>query len=257
MSANAEQRRARARRNRSCCVHCGAPTSGKDHVPPKGIFGDLLKSPPGVNLITVPACDKCNLGRTEDDAYFRDALYLMAQRDGETPHTEPVGSAIARAAKHAGTSHKIPIQSFLRGGFPAWRGTNGSGVLEHVTGFKVNWTRIKRVVERTARGLYWHHRNERVPDGYEVHVSGDKERDEFKYVEQVETWGDLSLDALKGHKRHIHESAFSYGVAFATDDALSAAFSFVVYRKVLFLALVMPKDEVGLVFPRPPAIFVR
>jgi hypothetical protein len=237
-------------------VHCGAATSGRDHVPPKGIFGDLLKTSSGTNLITVPACDACNLGRTEDDAYFRDALYLMAQRDGATPHTEAIGKAIARATKHAGKAYKIPIQSFLRGGVPAWRVTDDAGILEQVTGFQVNWTRIKRVVERTARGLYWFHRNERVPDGYEVFVSGDKERAEFTTVEQVEAWGDLSLDALKGHKRHIHENAFSYGVAFASDDAKSAAFSFVVYRRVLFLVLVMPKDNVGVILTHPPAIFV-
>lgn len=51
------------------CAFCGQQFRGKtkDHVPPRGLFGE---SPKG-NLITVPACEKCNNDTSKDDEFFR------------------------------------------------------------------------------------------------------------------------------------------------------------------------------------------
>lgn len=242
------ERLARPKRDRTRCVHCGAPTKGKDHVPPKAIFGDLLKAPPAVNLITVPACEACNLGRTQDDTYFRDVMYMLAQRDGETPHTDAVGTAIARGTKHAGTAHTTPIQSLFRHSVPTWLASSVPGIYEQFSRIEVNWTRIKSVVAGTARGLYWHHRNERIPDGYDVRVSGDREREGATAFWQAEGWAYLAREAVNGYRTHIHENAFSYAMSSAADDPRAVAFLFLVYRRVLFLVLVVPKL---------PAIFLR
>ena len=69
---NSDERRRRSRQNRFNCVYCGEASQTKDHVPPRGIFGDAV--PSGVNLITVPACIACNSGYSADDTYFRDFL---------------------------------------------------------------------------------------------------------------------------------------------------------------------------------------
>lgn len=49
------------------CFNCGAPSETRDHVPPKGVF----PAPRPKQLITVPACRKCNNSTKLDDEYFR------------------------------------------------------------------------------------------------------------------------------------------------------------------------------------------
>ena len=60
-------------KNKLCCF-CGNPATTMDHVPPDGIFPD----PKPTNLITVPACSKCNKGSSKDDEYFRTIIAIGA-----------------------------------------------------------------------------------------------------------------------------------------------------------------------------------
>jgi hypothetical protein len=50
------------------CAFCRKPASTRDHVPPKGLFGQPLPS----NLITVPACRDCNAGAGQDDEVMQE-----------------------------------------------------------------------------------------------------------------------------------------------------------------------------------------
>jgi hypothetical protein len=80
ISANvdANQRRETLKRDRTLCAYCPAPATTSDHVPPHGIFGDLLKTDHSVQLVTVPSCAACNHPESRDDAYFRDAMFVAA-----------------------------------------------------------------------------------------------------------------------------------------------------------------------------------
>jgi hypothetical protein len=53
-------------KNKKCYI-CGNLADSSDHIPPSGIFPDPKPS----NLITVPACSKCNECSSKDDEYFR------------------------------------------------------------------------------------------------------------------------------------------------------------------------------------------
>jgi hypothetical protein len=66
--------------NQERCAYCDQPATTRDHVPPKKLFTPPL---PG-NLITVPACDGCNNGASEDDEVFRNELSIMAGSFGES-----------------------------------------------------------------------------------------------------------------------------------------------------------------------------
>lgn len=72
MKADRRQFRAQPKR----CVYCHEPADTKDHVPPKAI---LRK--PFPQLITVPACTKCNKGWGLVDARFRNLLSLVLGLD--------------------------------------------------------------------------------------------------------------------------------------------------------------------------------
>src|SRR3954447_2286562 len=65
------------KRDRGPCVYCDKPATTRDHIPPRCLFGENKPS----NLVTVPACEKCNNGAARDDEYaMRLALVEGTQR---------------------------------------------------------------------------------------------------------------------------------------------------------------------------------
>ena len=78
------------------CIYCGAPADTRDHVPPKL----LLEEPLPPNLLTVPACWKCNNGCSDDERYVRDALHLVGFGEISREKTAP-GGVVARSLEHS------------------------------------------------------------------------------------------------------------------------------------------------------------
>ena len=67
------------------CVYCGkVRVLTKDHIPPKCFFAKPRPS----NLITVPSCKECNLGRSKDDEYLR---FVLAYRFENSNHPDVLG----------------------------------------------------------------------------------------------------------------------------------------------------------------------
>ena len=77
------------------CIYCGAPADTRDHVPPRL----LLEEPLPPNLLTVPACWKCNNGCSDDERYVRDALHLVGFGEISREKTAP-GGVVARSLEH-------------------------------------------------------------------------------------------------------------------------------------------------------------
>jgi hypothetical protein len=72
------------------CAFCRKPASTRDHVPPKGLFGQPLPS----NLITVPACRDCNAGAGQDDEVMQEmAVMWGAER---SPDGVQAGAKVLR-----------------------------------------------------------------------------------------------------------------------------------------------------------------
>jgi hypothetical protein len=164
-------------------------------------------------------------------------MFLASQQDGEPPEFADVRATIHRAAVKAGNTYTTPMQQLFRNARPVWGAASPGGVLERGLQFVADWGRIKKVVERMARGLYWLRTRERVPPGYAVNVIGEKELGEYTPAQQ-ETYTQFMLAALEDHKRHVHRAAFSYAMTFATDDPKAACFAFMFYRRQHFLALI-------------------
>jgi 5-methylcytosine-specific restriction endonuclease McrA len=57
------------------CAYCHATDDlTDDHIPPQNLFPK--PRPSNLNLITVPACRKCNGSASKDDEYFRYCLCM-------------------------------------------------------------------------------------------------------------------------------------------------------------------------------------
>jgi len=142
------------------CAFCGREFAGetRDHVPPKGLFGDGPKD----DLITVPACRACNEGSSKDDEYFK----LLAVEWEASAH--PVAAGVMESVRR---SLLIPQKSgyrkhLLKHTRPADLYTPGGLFVKAGGELDVNVGRLGRVAARVIRGLYYHHNGWPVPAGY-------------------------------------------------------------------------------------------
>ncbi len=94
----------RKKKRLGICVYCGrnGPVT-RDHIPPKNLFATRPS-----NLITVPACEKCNRAACKDDEYFR--LTITSRSDiGEHPEAQGGQSRCFQIPWPARSSRFSPI----------------------------------------------------------------------------------------------------------------------------------------------------
>jgi hypothetical protein len=136
------------------CAICGERDgTTRDHVPPKAIF----PKPRPDNLITVPACPECNNGASDNDDLFKVFLSMQAAGNNE----------IARRLFHEKTLRTLErnqsLLSTIQEEVREINVVNNQGQLETRTGFLWNSVAHDAVIERTIRGLYFHHTGLLVP----------------------------------------------------------------------------------------------
>ena len=147
------------------CVYCG--TLGyitNDHVPPKCLFPPDAR----LNLVTVPACEKCNSGFRLDDEYFRVIISLRA--------ILPNGSAAdflkdktrrmlshPSAEKFSKQIHGAMVPAFLRRPYFSYRVGDNLAI-------DADESRLEATMERIVRGLFAKYFRHRLPDTHEVSV---------------------------------------------------------------------------------------
>lgn len=143
------------------CVICGKrEATTRDHVPPRGIF---CRPRPG-NLVCVPACQQCNNGSSDRDERFRVYLGLHVSSDD-------VGARFYREEALRTLRHNDRLrEEILSGTEPTYLSTE-NGVI-HGGGFRIRWDSDAHdaIVERTIRGLYYHHFSKILGDQGRVSV---------------------------------------------------------------------------------------
>jgi len=144
------------------CALCGAAEATTvDHIPPKGIF----PKPRPDNLITVPACFKCNSAASKHDEAFR--VFLSLHVGIDSPETQALWEAGAlRSVRHNRRLFSDIMTSTKR----ILLRTKAGIILG--TRMVVCWdsTAHDRTIERMIRGLYYHHFGEILGDRVIVKV---------------------------------------------------------------------------------------
>jgi len=143
------------------CAICGErEATTRDHVPPKAIF----PKPKPNNLVTVPACKECNNGASDYDDLFKVYLSMHTAGNSEiamklfrekTARTLKRNQALLNKIREE--SRKIPV-------------VHNNGRIETRTGILWDADAHDAVIERTIRGLYFHHVGQPVPKDAEVCV---------------------------------------------------------------------------------------
>jgi len=118
------------------------------------------------DLITVPACQRCNQDGGKDAEYFRVCLCLH-------PRAKNTRAAV---------SVKPKVQRSLTrpqaAGFRAAVLSSFESVGNRIA-FTVDMQRIHSVIERTVQCLYFHEFARRIPDGHEVNTFSDEYLEQF------------------------------------------------------------------------------
>jgi hypothetical protein len=142
------------------CVYCGgssAPT--RDHVPPKAIF----PRPHPNDLVTVPSCQACNTGISQQDEEF--AYFLSLYVGAATLDTKTFFSQRA-----VGTArHNRRLREHVRSTAQPIYFTTAAGVIFD-RGVKIPWRSQAHqpILHRIIRGLYYHAYGEVLPPTHPV-----------------------------------------------------------------------------------------
>lgn len=133
------------------CAYCGKPASDREHVFPKCLY-PMSKNKSKIQRLTIPACNECNKSWSDDEAHFRDIMFLAGDPGGianelwRTVHRSLKEIDGRRRAKDI-VSQFIPV------------GENNYKI------YPGKDERVIRVVKKVIRGLsYYHKIMTAVPD---------------------------------------------------------------------------------------------
>ena len=143
------------------CAFCGiVKPITRDRVPPKNLF----PKPRSSKLITVPSCEDCRIGWSDDDEYFR--LHAISS----TAAGKTSAQKIARKFEDSlGKPNKVGYKRMLLASLcevPVY--SSGGIYLGHSDAVKDDDKRIRRVMRRIVSGLFYHERGKRLPSTHEV-----------------------------------------------------------------------------------------
>lgn len=139
------------------CAYCGADTpETADHIPPKNLF----PRPFPEDLLTVPCCERCRIGWSKDDEYFRIAL-LSSSNLADVPAVQSVIDTIFRSLRRP---QARGLASLVETSLVEIEQRTEEGIVAGtVPAFKVQGPRLERVGGRIVRALFFKEFNQPLP----------------------------------------------------------------------------------------------
>lgn len=143
------------------CAFCGLEKPiTRDHIPPRNLF----PKPRSSQLITVPCCEDCRIGWSDDDEYFR--LHAISSRSARCASAQKIVHKIeASIGKPAKAGYRRMIQSSICE-VPVY--SKGGIYLGQSSALRVDDKRVRRVMRRIIKGLFYHERGTCLPSTHEV-----------------------------------------------------------------------------------------
>ena len=150
-----------SKRKKGTCIYCGkCKKLTFDHVPPKTLFAP----PRPAELVTVPCCEKCHRDTGKDDEYFR---IMICPREDVYKHPEVIkGRASLQRAILDPAAKRFTNSIFGDMKVESVYSYSGLIYLGEKPIIPVKLRRIYNVVNRSVRGLYYHHERTILPPEY-------------------------------------------------------------------------------------------
>lgn len=144
------------------CYLCGVnPATSWDHTPPKSLFPTASQ----IKGHKLPACSDCNNLLSKDEEYIRDYFTIA----GHHPAARQVfleGTKRSYLRPYELVKTVTKLDRINRDLVPVKVVTPGGVVVGMETGIKIDTRRVKPVVVKITKGLYWYHTKQRIPDDY-------------------------------------------------------------------------------------------
>lgn len=221
------------------CAYCGrAEPETMDHIPPQNLF----PKPRPSNMITVPCCEGCRVGWSDDDEYFRVAI-VSAIGTHENEYAQEVYRVLLRSM---GKETKAGFASLIRKSLMKVEVQTEAGLyLGDVPAIKVNKKRCDRVAQRIIRGLFFHEKGHPVPEGYKV----ENRFYQFGFERIVKSLGNPPFV----EQRVIGNSIFIYTFASCTGEPDCTIWLSVFFRGLPFIGYTIKPEEDSNKSPEPEA----
>lgn len=219
---------------RNICAYCGATENlTDDHVPPRNLF----PKPRPSYLITVPACTNCHSNTSKDDEYFRINLCLHEEA-GDHPSAKANWGSIFRSLKRA--QAKGLKKQFIKDIHNVQLRTASGLYLGNKVAYDVDLGRIRNVVERTIRGLYFAECS--LPLGFdneiEVYTNEDLELQNSDILDQLKR--DIVNPLAAMTPKSIGDNVFLYRHQIIQEIPILSVWIVSFYEKVPFLCMTGP-----------------
>jgi hypothetical protein len=229
-------------------VYCGRTDRlGRDHVPPRSLFGQL----PPPNLITVPSCERCNNGAKKDDELFRLAFALREDNRGIAERDSAFASSLRSLGKPEARGLRQSVWKNVR---VLPRVSPTGLLLPPGTLYTASGAPLDRVMKRVTKGLFYHEKGKRVPDDHMVKAIALSRLDELPpgMAELLEN--DVIKQLLVTRPTRLG-TAFGYWQLGSTFGWARSFWLFEIYGRLQYFCTVAPKELPSglLIGPPPPA----
>lgn len=205
------------------CVYCGSEADTKEHIPPKGIYPKGHRD----NLITVPACKKCNNDFSKDDEYFKVKLFLR-KKVGEDNRTQSHIDSMLNGLKRNENFRFLNL------------------LVDEIRGediFSYNRKRIVSIAEKTVRGLYYYHFEKILDDSIEIKATIE---DEFSFLptKLKDVLDKVYTELIQQEEKDVSNGIFKYQYKNNISNIeFISAWLLTFYDDLRFIILTSPKKE--------------
>ena len=142
------------------CVYCGSVATTKDHVPPQGLFPNIK----GLQLKTVPCCEKCNQEFSKDEPFFRDHMVAFAMDKSITANT------LFETKIRRSISYDKKLAEYMFNKMQEVDLLSPSNIfLGQRTAIKMpeeDWKRIHCILDKIVKGLLYIESGKTLPDSH-------------------------------------------------------------------------------------------
>jgi hypothetical protein len=220
------------------CAYCGSSENlTRDHVPPKNLF----PRPRPSNLIEVRACKICHSDTSKDDEYFRLKICL---RDGvgKHPAARTQWNTIFRSLKRS--KARGLARQFLSDIHLVQLKTPSGLYLGKRLGYNVDMNRIRRVVQRTIRGLYFVESRKPLGLNNEVRIYTEEDIKELPQDVRDQLIQTILTPLVTYPSKVVGNSIFLYRHHIAKENPVFSVWGISFYGQVPFLAMTGPRSLV-------------
>ena len=202
------------------CAYCGERiATDREHVFPKNLYPESkIKS--RVQRLTIPSCNVCNNGWSDDEAHFRNVLALSGEPNNS--RRELWETTVKRSFRQIDGPRRV--QDIVS----TWRQVEVDGRVRHMI-YPGEDNRVVRVVKKIVRGLCHHHQIMSAVPESRVWV------DVMKYRTPDEFLGQMAYD-------HREPDIAEYRYSVIEEVGIQSAWLITFFERVTFIGIVLNSE---------------